>query len=118
MNNNNTGTFLAGFLVGGIAGAAATLLLAPQSGEETRAQIQKRTMELQGKAEDALNEARAKAEAVAADIKRRAEELQIQSKIILEEGQKQLTQAMEETKKAAMTWTADQETEIAKAAES
>lgn len=114
MNNDNTGTFLAGFLVGGIAGAAATLLLAPQSGEETRAQIQRRTMELQGKAEDALNEARTKAEAVAADVRRRAEEFQIQSKIVLEEGQKQLAQAVEETRKAAVTATVDQETETAK----
>jgi gas vesicle protein len=114
MNNNNTGTFLAGFLVGGVAGAAATLLLAPQSGEETRAQIRQATVELQDKAELTLNEAHAKAEAVAADVKRRAEELQMQSKVILEEGQKQLTQAVEETNKAAVTATAGQETEIAK----
>jgi gas vesicle protein len=114
MNNNNTGTFLAGFLTGIMAGAAATLLMAPQSGEETRTQIRQTTIELQNKAEDALNEARAKAEAVAADVKRRAEELQIQSKVVLEEGQKQLTQAVEETKKAAVTATTGEQTEIAK----
>jgi hypothetical protein len=38
----------------------------------------------------------------------------MQSKVVLEEGQKQLTQAMEETKKAAVTATAGQGTEIAK----
>jgi gas vesicle protein len=104
MSNNNggeIGAFFAGFLVGGLAGAAVALILAPQSGAETREQIRQKSVELQGKAEDALGEARAKAEAVAADIKRRAEELQMQSKAILEEGQKQLAGAVEGTKKAA-----------------
>ena len=105
MSNNNgggeIGAFLAGFLVGGLVGTAAALLLAPQSGTETREQIRLKSVELQGKAEDTLNEARAKAEAVAADIKRRAEEVQAQSRVILEEGQKQLTGAVQETKKAA-----------------
>jgi gas vesicle protein len=88
VSNNNggeIGAFLAGFLVGGLVGTAAALLLAPQSGTETREQI------------------RLKSEAVAADIKRRAEELQAQSRVILEEGQKQLTEAVQETKKAAAT---------------
>ena len=74
MNNNNgseIGAFFAGFLVGGLVGAAAALILAPQSGAETREQIQQKSIELRGKAEDTLAEARAKAEAVAADIKRR-----------------------------------------------
>jgi gas vesicle protein len=95
------GAFFAGFLVGGLVGAAAALLLAPQSGEETRGQIRQKGIELQTRAEDALGEARAKVDAVAADVKRRAEELQLQSKVILEEGQKQLSSAVEETKKAA-----------------
>jgi gas vesicle protein len=97
------GAFFAGFLVGGLVGAAAALLLAPQSGEETRGQIRQKGIELQTRAEDAMDEARAKVDAVAADVKRRAEELQLQSKVILEEGQKQLTSAVEETKKAAST---------------
>jgi len=37
---------LLGMLIGSIAGAVATLLLAPQSGKDTRTQIQKRGIEL------------------------------------------------------------------------
>jgi gas vesicle protein len=99
--SKDTGALLTGFLMGALAGGAVALFLAPQSGDETRAQIRQRSLELQGKAGDALAEARARAEAVAADVKRRAEELQTQSQVILEEGQKQLAQAVEETKKAA-----------------
>ena len=36
------GAFLAGFLVGGLIGAATALLMAPQSGEETRTLIQEK----------------------------------------------------------------------------
>jgi gas vesicle protein len=96
-------------MAGGLVGAAVALFLAPQSGEETRQQIRQKSIELQGKAEDALNEARAQAEAVAADIKCRAKEIQAQSQVILEEGQEQLEQAIEETKKAAAA-AASQET--------
>ena len=38
-NNNDLGAFLAGFVIGGLVGAATALILAPQSGEETRGQI-------------------------------------------------------------------------------
>ena len=100
-SGGEVGAFFAGFLVGGLIGAGAALLLAPQSGEETRAQIHDRTVELRDKDEVVLDDARAKVEAVAADIKRRAEELQIQSKVVLEEGQKHLAEAVEETRKAA-----------------
>ena len=95
-SGGEVGAFFAGFLVGGLIGAGAALLLAPQSGEETRAQIRDKSLELRERAEVALDDARAKVEAVAADIKRRAEELQIQSKVVLEEGQKHLAEAVEE----------------------
>lgn len=37
---------LASFVIGGLAGAVTMLLLAPQSGEETRTQLQKKGIEL------------------------------------------------------------------------
>lgn len=45
-DDNNTGAFLTGFLVGGLVGAAAALLMTPQSGEDTRLQLQDRGIEL------------------------------------------------------------------------
>ena len=37
--DNNTGTILISFLIGGIIGAGVALLLAPQTGRKTRKQI-------------------------------------------------------------------------------
>ncbi|MEZ4518355.1 MAG: YtxH domain-containing protein [Chloroflexota bacterium] len=38
-NDSNFGSFLAGFIFGGLVGAATALILAPQSGRATRKQI-------------------------------------------------------------------------------
>ncbi len=43
---NNIMSILIGMLIGCLAGAAAMLLLAPQSGKDTRMQIQKKGIEL------------------------------------------------------------------------
>ncbi len=69
------GAFLAGFLIGGMVGAAVALLLAPQSGEETRTIIHDRSIELKDKAVEKAETARIKAEAAAADARARADEL-------------------------------------------
>ena len=70
---NDFVAFLAGFLVGGVIGAVAALLLAPQSGEETRTFIHDRSIELKDKAVEKAE--RIKAEAAAADARARADEL-------------------------------------------
>ena len=44
------GAFLVGFIVGGLTGAVVALLFAPQSGEETRALIKDKSIELRDKA--------------------------------------------------------------------
>jgi gas vesicle protein len=38
-NNDDSGTFMAGFLFGGIIGAIVGILLAPKAGSETRAEL-------------------------------------------------------------------------------
>lgn len=38
-NESSTGAFLAGFIIGGLVGAAAAIVLAPQSGDKTRQQL-------------------------------------------------------------------------------
>jgi gas vesicle protein len=69
------GAFLVGFIVGGLTGAVVALLFAPQSGEETRALIKDKSIELRDKAQVSAEEALARAEEVAADARRRADEL-------------------------------------------
>ncbi len=69
------GAFLVGFIVGGLTGAVVALLFAPQSGEETRALIKDKSIELRDKAQVTAEEALARAEELAADARHRAEEL-------------------------------------------
>jgi gas vesicle protein len=56
-NESDFGAYLAGFLIGGLVGAAAALLLAPQSGEETRTMIRDKSIELRDKAAESAEEA-------------------------------------------------------------
>ncbi len=69
------GAFLVGFVVGGLTGAVVALLFAPQSGEETRALIKDKSIELRDKAQVSAEEAYARAEELATDARHRAEEL-------------------------------------------
>jgi gas vesicle protein len=61
-NASEFGSFLAGFLIGGLVGAATALLLAPQSGEETRTVIKTKGIELKDKATTTTAEFRTRAE--------------------------------------------------------
>lgn len=74
------GAFLVGFIVGGLTGAVVSLLFAPQSGEETRALIKDKSIELRDKATVTAEQALAKAEAAAAEARARADELAHQLK--------------------------------------
>ena len=69
------GAFLVGFIVGGLTGAVVALLFAPQSGEETRALIKDKSIELRDRASQTAEEALARAEAAAAEARARADEL-------------------------------------------
>ena len=69
------GAFLVGFIVGGLTGAVAALLFAPQSGEETRAVIKERSIELRDKATEEAEAAWKRAETAALEARDRAEEL-------------------------------------------
>lgn len=93
--------FLTGFMIGGIVGAAAALLLAPQSGEETREMIRERGVELGGRAREYGDTARHRAEELAIDARERAEDAQKRGRMVLEEQRSRLGHAIEEGKDAA-----------------
>jgi gas vesicle protein len=103
MNEKNSGfgAFWAGFLMGGLAGAAIAFLTAPRSGEETREQIREKSFELRDTAEQTVDEALTAVKATALDVSNRAEELRAQSQVSLDEAQKQWTQAIGEIKQVA-----------------
>jgi len=92
-NNNEFLTFFAGMVIGGLVGAATALLIAPQSGEDTRSLIRDRSIELKDKAveygqdmqmraEKALEDTREQLEVVMDDLRDRTDEL---SKVLLRE---------------------------------
>jgi gas vesicle protein len=74
-DSDEFGAFLVGFIVGGLAGAVVSLLFAPQSGEETRALLREKSIELRDRASDTAEDALARAEAAAGEARARAEEL-------------------------------------------
>lgn len=103
-NVRNTKRFLAGVLIGGLAGAGVMLLLAPQSGKRTRAQIQLKSMELRDQTteavEDAMTQARGKARQIKADAREKAEELRQRGQAMLDEQVTRVSAVVEAGKQA------------------
>ena len=73
-DHDDFGAFLIGFIVGGVAGAVAALLLAPQSGEETRALIKDKSIELRDKATEQAGVVASRANEFADQAKTRGKE--------------------------------------------
>jgi len=73
-DRDDFGMFLVGFVVGGVAGAVAALLLAPQSGEETRTMIRDKSIELREKAGQQADIVASKANEYAEEARTRSKE--------------------------------------------
>ena len=110
-DHDDFGAFLVGFIVGGVSGAIAALLLAPQSGEETRTLIKDKTIELRDqasstveesieKAEKAANEAVKKAETLLEDAKKKASEVAEQGQVVLEDTKNKATKTVKAAAKS------------------
>lgn len=67
--------FLAGFIVGGAIGAIAGVLLAPKSGEETRAMIADTTKDVLKRADETVKEIQEKADDVVSDMQKKGDEI-------------------------------------------
>ena len=78
---NNVAGVLAGMLIGGLAGAVTMLLLAPQSGKDTRKQIQEKSIELRDRTtelvEDTMAQVRTKANQLVVDLKDRGQDIAV-----------------------------------------
>lgn len=78
--HGSAGYFFIGLLIGGLAGSAAMLLMAPQSGKETRDQIQAKGIQLRDEAtetvEKTMAQARVKGQQLSTDVREKAEVLQ------------------------------------------
>jgi gas vesicle protein len=71
-NNNELGSFLAGFVIGGLVGAATALILAPQSGQDTRSQIAGKSQELREQSGERLQQYRDLADSRTQEYRERA----------------------------------------------
>ena len=68
-SRDGVGLFFIGLLVGVLSGAIAALLLAPQSGEETRLMIKDKSIELRDKAQETAEQAKARTDEFVRQIK-------------------------------------------------
>jgi gas vesicle protein len=96
--------FLAGLLFGGLAGAGAMLMLAPQSGKRTRAKIQQKSIELRDQAsetvEDAMADTRDKAHKVKLGMRKDAKKLHHRGQEMLDEQMAHVSAAVDAGKEA------------------
>ena len=79
---NNILGVLAGILVGGLAGAVTMLLLAPQSGRDTRRQIREKSIELRDRTsemmEDTMAQVRTNTNKLTMDVKDYSKEMAVE----------------------------------------
>jgi len=78
--SSNGAEFFAGLVIGSLVGAALAILIAPQSGEETLAQLREKSYDLKNTAGESLADARRQAGHIAADARTKAETMQSQAK--------------------------------------
>lgn len=106
-NSNDLGAFLAGFVIGGLVGAATAIILTPQSGEETRSKIANKSNELLQSGGARVQQVRESAEAYSHDyidkagaalsntrqqVKDVGGRVQEQARIVLDKGKEQASQ--------------------------
>ncbi len=99
-NTKNTKTVLLGLLIGGLTGAAAMLLFAPQSGKRLRTQIRQESIQLRDRAttgiKEAVEQVRSVTNRITAEVQEKAGELK-------QLGQDKLVEQMEHVSAALDT---------------
>jgi gas vesicle protein len=104
------GAFLIGFIIGGLTGAAVSLMMAPQTGEETREYLKERAIELREKAADTAQTTYAQVESTADEVRNRAgdlaakarntaEEQVTRGRVLLEEQKNKITDSVQTLRK-------------------
>lgn len=93
------GAFMAGFVIGGLVGAATALIMAPQSGAETRAQITAKGDEWRHTGEQRLQDYRDYAGTAVSDTRGRmadtSGQIQERARIVLDEGKAKTSEAQD-----------------------
>jgi len=102
--SGHTLTFLTGLVVGGLVGAVTMLLMAPQPGEKTRAELQAGALELRDRTattmKDTITQVKSKANQIKADVQIKAQDLGQQGQDLLVRQLDHVSHAAEAGKKA------------------
>jgi len=92
--NNDFGAFLAGFVIGGLVGAATALILAPQSGDEMRANLAQKSHDLRDMSTERAHQYQERAHTAVSDVRHRASDAgthaQDQARLVLDKGKQRL----------------------------
>lgn len=103
-HTNNVGGVLAGMLIGGLAGAVTMLLLAPQSGKDTRMQIREKGIELRDRTaelvEDAMTQVRTNADKLSVSGREKFKELKQHGQELAVEQLEHVSEAAQAGKRA------------------
>jgi gas vesicle protein len=108
------GAFLLGFIVGGLTGAVAALLLAPQSGEQTRGLIKDKAIELGDKVQVTVEETRTKAEQLASEARTRAEQVAAEARARADEATQTVKQKAEELQQRGQVVIEEQKSKLSR----
>ncbi len=94
----NTLSMLTGLVVGGLVGAGTMLLLAPQPGEKTRAELKEGVSELRQRTAETVNDTLAQVKTRANQVK---SEVQIKAQDLQHQGQDLLVRQLDHVSQAA-----------------
>lgn len=101
--NDATKHILTGIVVGGLIGATAMMLLAPRSGEEMRAEIKEKAMDLRERTtesmKDKVSQVASRAEDLKGGLRGRSHDLKQRGQDVLIEKLDRVTEAVEAVKK-------------------
>ena len=101
---DTTKHILTGIVVGGLIGATAMMLLAPRSGEEMRAEIKDKAMDLRDRTsesmKDTVSQVVSKAEGLKGGLRGRSQDLKQRGQDVLIEQLDRVSEAVEAAKKA------------------
>lgn len=104
VHSNNIFGVLVGMLIGSLAGALTMLLLAPQSGKDTRTQLREKGIELRDRAtgivEDTMAQVRSNANKITMSGREKAKELLQQGEALVIEQLDHVSEAAKTGKKA------------------
>jgi gas vesicle protein len=104
---NGSRNFILGLLIGGLAGAVAMLVFAPQSGKRARAQIQNQTIQLRDRTtknvKKAVAQVRSKTDQLTTQVQEKAGELKQLGQDKLIEQLDRISAALETSKPEAET---------------